>query len=106
MTAQQAKELSLEIWNYLAEHPEITHKTELPYELFAKIKDMVLYCPLCEYFLCDVGLFFTCSCCPLHTCSTHNSLHTNWARSVSSEDRGYYARKIANAIDSWDPGTV
>jgi hypothetical protein len=40
MTEKMAKELSLEVWRYLAEHPEIFSKHELPSRLWGKIKNI------------------------------------------------------------------
>jgi len=48
MTKQEAKELLLGVWRYLAEHPEVRHKQELPENLYDKIKDLAARCPLCE----------------------------------------------------------
>jgi hypothetical protein len=60
MTKQEAKELSLEVWRYLAEHPEIQMKRYLPDEIWDKIKDMACACPLCEVNPCHK--------CPLVSC--------------------------------------
>jgi hypothetical protein len=50
MTLKEAIDLSLEVWRYLAEHPEIDNKADLPEELYGKIGDMLFFCPLCEYY--------------------------------------------------------
>ena len=106
MTAQGAKELSLQIWGYLAGHPDIRHKSDLPGWLFVQIEHMVLNCPLCELFIQNVGFNFTCSCCPLISCNTDGSLYNNWARSATREEREYHARRVLGAIGSWDAGNT
>jgi len=65
MTKQEAKELSLEVWRYLAEHPEISSKANLPEPLFDKIKVMMNQCPLCEL---PPKEFCKGQKCPLNRC--------------------------------------
>jgi hypothetical protein len=36
MTKQETKELTLEVWRYLAEHPEIGTKNDLPKKEYKK----------------------------------------------------------------------
>ena len=100
MTTNKAKKISLEVWRYLAEHPEIDSKKYLPKKLFAKIKNCVLECPLCSIFFFS----YTCSNCPLRSCSSDNSLFLKWNRSLKPERRKFYAQKIVRRIESWDPG--
>ena len=106
ITANYTKMLSLKIWRYFAEHPEISHKDELPDELFSQIKNMVLNCPLCEFFLQNAGPILYCSDCPLNSCNTDGSLYNNWARSTSCEERKHHAQKIVDAIDAWDTDSI
>jgi len=73
MTAIEAKELSLEVWGYLKDHPEIAYKGCIPTYLFEKIRDMYFCCPLCEYFDGD------CYECPLGNCSG-GSLYAEYNR--------------------------
>jgi hypothetical protein len=65
MTLKEAIELSLEVWRYLAEHPEIKRKNCLPKVLYSKIENMRGYCPLCA-----CGFWKktdkTCPDCPLY----------------------------------------
>lgn len=39
---------SIMLWEYLANHPEILAKEDLPEPLLSRIKDYKCYCPLCE----------------------------------------------------------
>jgi hypothetical protein len=64
MTLKEAIELSLEVWGYLVEHPEIECKADLPEELYCKIKRMINRCPLCEYSSIVSGKGI-CKDCPL-----------------------------------------
>jgi hypothetical protein len=62
MTLKEALVLSLEVWRYLAKHPKIKRKWNLPKELYGKIKNMRSCCPLCEYLR---NLFDCTQKCPL-----------------------------------------
>ena len=44
---KEAKELTLEVWQYLADHPEINDKYALP--MYNRIADMLAECPLCQW---------------------------------------------------------
>jgi hypothetical protein len=57
MTKKEAKELSLKVWRYLAEHPETARKRDLPGELYGAIRNLSCACPLCELFFTR-GIFF------------------------------------------------
>lgn len=56
---KQALKQSIEVWKYLAKHPEIMSKAELPERLYDKIKDCMARCPLCQFY------DFHCRKCPL-----------------------------------------
>jgi hypothetical protein len=71
MTLKEAIELSLEVWRYLAAHPEIKRKWNLPKELYGKIEKMKACCPLCEYFIYNNR---NCMRCPLSTANGISSL--------------------------------
>jgi hypothetical protein len=103
MTRQEAKELSLEVWRYLAEHPEIWSKGELPYSIYVKIKDMFCRCPLCELFsVCGRG----CSGCPLsgngYYCDTSGMPYNRWWQSTTSDSRKEAAEEIVRLIEAWE----
>jgi len=97
MTPKEAKELSLEVWRYLAGHPEIEGKKELPKKLWGKIKNLQNECPLCEIYV------FRCGYCPLDRCCSGSKLYTYWYRATKQEQRQAAAQKIVNAIEAWEP---
>ena len=98
ITAQEAKEISLEVWRYFAEHPEIHSKESLPGKLFREIKQFELYCPLCELFLKE-----NCFGCPLFYCLIGNGLYGKWFHSRLYKKRIYYSQEIVKTIEAWDP---
>jgi len=110
MTAVEAKELSLEIWRYMAEHPKIKSKSELPKRLFEKIKSLSEKCPLCEHFhLMNKKLYRyrkidkrLCEGCPLNTDHLFCFLHYHWAISLTTETRKVAAQKIVDKIEEWE----
>jgi hypothetical protein len=95
MTAIEAKELSLEVWGYLRDHPDIARKVHLPPYLFEKIKDMCFCCPLCEYF--NKG----CGECPLDGCSM-GSLFAKWKEAIGADARRAAAQAIYDRIAAWE----
>jgi len=97
MTKQEAKELSLEIWRYLAEHPEIKRKDGLPEHLFMKIVFMQGNCPLCFVLRGD------CKKCPLKSCAGNYTLYRKWERSTTEQGRQAAAQRIAAIIEAWEP---
>ena len=101
ISAKEAKELSLKIWEYFADHPELKRKDELPSWLFSQIEFMVLNCPLCEFFFQNI-ISMSCYYCPLDSCNTEGSLYMNWSRSIGYEERKYHAQRIINALKAWD----
>jgi hypothetical protein len=60
MTRKEAKELTLELWRYLAEHPECDRKSKADPAIYVKVENLAGLCPLCE-------LFYSIECvnCPL-----------------------------------------
>ena len=115
MTKKEAKEISLEVWRYLAEHGEIKSKFDLPVAMFEKIKNFNGGCPLCELFNPDDGYdgdyedSQNCSGCPLDddNCINGNSLYHQWTHSPNGkrgdEQREKAAREIARKIKAWEP---
>lgn len=110
MAAWEAKKLSLEVWRYLAEHPQIDNKGALPTALYAKIAGLLHNCPLCELFNVEDKVGFcvpVCSPCPLKNCFDESSLYYEYIKSKykrnPEKSRKYYAQKIVNAIEAWDP---
>jgi hypothetical protein len=94
MTKREAKELSLELWRYLAEHPEIKQKIYLPIALYDKIKNLPGNCPLCE-------VFSDCADCILKICVTGSGLFKNWFLARDKEQRRKAALKIVRRVGAW-----
>jgi hypothetical protein len=102
MTKQEAKVLSLEVWEYLVNHPAIGCECDLPEELFMKINNLPGYCPLCKVFNVDM----TCSeDCPLYDCinPASNNLYNLWRQANTSEERRKSAVGILLLIQAWEP---
>ena len=97
MTKQEAKELSLEVWRYLAKHP--VRKFYLPDKIHNKIKDLPNDCPLCELFYNEDCI---CHGCPLQRCDD-DSLYDRW---VNSDEREIDAQKIVEVIEAWNTEEV
>jgi len=102
MTKQEAKELSLEVWRYLAKHPEIENKANLPEKIHLKIHRMEEKCPLCKLYK-NNNTYLICSKCPLGTCG-ERSLYHEWRFAESDNQRQKAAQKIVAAIEAWEPG--
>jgi len=99
MTEKESKELTIEVWTYLAEHPEIRRKYELPKILYEKIKDLELKCPLCELFF-----EYACTGCPLATtgdCCMDGGVYHCWYNAETPEDRSTAAWGIVNIVKEW-----
>jgi hypothetical protein len=104
MTQKEAKELSLELWTYLAEHPEFFSKAQVPPDLFSRIKNLKSGCPLC-------ALFYDSNCegCPLYTegeaCVKEGSVYSTWEGSLHDDKntRKDAALRIAEIIRAWEP---
>jgi hypothetical protein len=104
MTQKEAKEISLEVWRYLAKHPECFSKDVLPDELWEKIHDLTSECPLCELFYIDDF----CPGCPLDTAGENcldRSAYQRWAESAldDTETRRKTATRIVKIISAWKP---
>lgn len=118
MTNQEAKELTLEVWKYFRDHPEIENKPDLPKELFKKIDNLTCLCPLCEINkdcaqYSDKGKNTEC---PLFPCAAVSTLskykdkfckypgsYSNWFHAKSSDEdtRKISAEKIIELIEEW-----
>lgn len=95
-----AVKLTLEVWTYLRDHPYIEHKTDLPPELFSKIKDAKCYCPLCEIFP------FLCrnedqKYCPLGCCIAGNHGYMMWSQACDDFTRVDGADMIIKTLEKW-----
>jgi hypothetical protein len=102
MTQKEAKELSLELWAYLAKHSEITDKSQLSEYIYSIIKNCDRNCPLCEVFS------RSCMGCPLREagekCANTKSAWNKWAGSFFHEKRRKQAaERIVEIISAWEP---
>ncbi len=97
ITWQEAKSLSLEIWDFFRKNPKCCQKRDLPNEVYDKICFMNGACPLCEY------LNRECHRCPLYSC---NDDYTQWYNSTDSKHRKKYANTIYKKIKKWNPQKV
>ena len=107
---KKAKALSIAVWKYLSEHPEIELKEDLPKSLFNKVRFYRAYCPLCALFRDE-----NCEECPLepHGACRINSPYYAWAFASSpystnmTEDEKKNtkiaaAKLIVEIVTKWD----
>jgi hypothetical protein len=107
MTKAEAKALSLEVWGYLAEHPECERKKDMPDAIYNKVKDFKNSCPLCELFY-----YRGCKGCVLYEsgekCSNISSLYSSWCYpfigEVDNEKSKAAAKGIYEIIQEWETG--
>jgi hypothetical protein len=97
MTQKEAKDLSLEVWRYLRDHPEIPTKSDLPDYLLEQIDGLVRACPLCE-------IFTSCEPCPLTECGNDSSTYGLWLGADTDMERQEAAAEIVRRIEAWKPG--
>jgi hypothetical protein len=98
MTQKEAKAVSLEVWQYLAEHPEKCSKYSIPKELLDKVRNFQFACPLCDLFYQN-----DCDGCPLHSCNG-GSYFGVWSEFHNPKaKRQVAAQKIVAAIQAWEP---
>ena len=95
MTKREAKALSLKVWQYFKEHPEVKHKEDLPKDLWDKVNHMLGYCPLCEYH----GM--NCWKCILKHCH-YGSPFVIWREANDNDTRQKAAQAIYDKIKSWE----
>jgi hypothetical protein len=104
MTKQEAKELTLEVWRYLAEHPEIEYKMYLPDSLYEKVKFLECECPLCEMFYAPCAR--ECSGCPLsgegYYCSDGDQTYDRWCHAKTNKERKEAAEEIVRRTEAWE----
>jgi hypothetical protein len=104
MTLKEAIELTLEMWSYLVEHPEIKYKSSLPKELWDKIKNMATKCPVCEYDNFEAN--GDCETCPLALsktgwiCISKNHPYSAWFNAITEEDRKESATAIVKMLEA------
>lgn len=94
MTKNEAADITIEVWEYLRDHPEIKHKSHIPTELFSKIMELSAYCALCHIHDCDV--------CPLGDEEEENCKdYYSWYSSNSKKSRARAARVIVEKVKAW-----
>jgi uncharacterized Zn finger protein (UPF0148 family) len=104
MTKLKAKSLSLEVWRYFVEHPEMEIKENLPGELYSKIKFLHNRCPLCELF--HVLGSVSCPGCPLSgrscSCNSKGQSYNRWRVAKTPEKRREAAEEIVRRVEAWE----
>lgn len=109
MTQKKAKEITLEVWTHLAEHPEIRLKANLPYALYEKIGSLYGECPLCEIFRRNKKEEVWCLRCPLslagENCLQGESAWGKWVETKKddTEARKNAALTIVTVVKAWKP---
>jgi hypothetical protein len=105
MTQKKAKALCLEMWRYLAKHPKVSDKGQLPLETWEKVRDCHDECPLCECF--RPILQTNCNGCPLslagEECFDRGSAFHRWVCSVTKAVRKEAAERIVSIVEAWEP---
>lgn len=105
LTAEKAKELSLEVWTYFRDNSSVSNKHLLPAKILRKILRLYNHCPLCEYFGGDIKLDREpdCSECPLISCGDLSLYGTwYWTQAEDCEERQKSASEIVRHIESWN----
>ena len=99
-----AKAISLEVWRYFVEHPEICYKDGLPDGLFDKIADLWCQCPLCELFRVEEDE--ECPGCPLsgpgYYCVSEGAPFDRWNEAGTEAARKAAAEEIVRCIAAWE----
>lgn len=111
LTRKQAKALSLEMWEYLRDHPSIKCKEGLPDTILREVKHLFLRCPLCDLYFKDKLVKDQCRNCPLNKksndygCMGHSfdDFYNNWcnSRKKGVEVRRKAASGIVELIKKW-----
>lgn len=117
MTEKEARDISIEVWQYLADHPEIEYKQDIPERLWNKISGIRNNCALCKLYIPDDfdedGYLNEVSCkdCVLckvgHQCLKTNSYYNVWSISLlgdkGKQDRVLGAQGIVDILKKWHP---
>ena len=103
LTEEKAVKLSIPLWIYLRDHPEIQDKEDLPKEIFRKINKFRAFCPLCEKFEKNFG----CNGCPLelglNSCVSRGHPWSDWYDAKNDKERGESAGRIVKILKNWKP---
>ena len=100
-TKLAAKRLTLKVWRYLRDHPEIRRKQYLPEKLYRKIRFLNYICPLCELFEATQFDHKFCFNCPLDICYLHGSSHSRWSEATNIYSRKEAAAEVVRKVESW-----
>lgn len=110
MTKADAKKISLEMWQELAETGKMSKSDSAAWEKYSVIR-MLSCCPICEslakYNKSQNAWIPDCKQCPLGSC-TKGSLFCEWnaARRLNVKNRlshrMAFAAKIVEAIEGWE----
>jgi len=102
MSAQRAKTLTLELWRYLVDHPNIgdVNFFAIPKRLFDKTgTNGWNNRPFCTY----IGQTHqSCKDCPLQQCTGPGPVERwTWARDTKTRKKA--AQEIVRAVENWEP---
>lgn len=101
--AKEAQKLSLEIWEYLRDHPEVHKKRQLPPYLWSQIELYVDYCPVCEFFFSvDRGRKPACDLCPIGDCFGVDTRYQQWSKAQTDPERIRGAKGMIELLQEWD----
>lgn len=96
-TEQEAKEITIEVFSYLADHPEIEAKSDLPNRLFKKLAVSKYLCRLCDIYTDD-----DCKKCPLETKIGTCGYYCDFILAKTPEERTAAANKIVELVKAWE----
>jgi hypothetical protein len=119
LTRKKAKEVSIEVWQYLYDHPEIEYKDDLPKNIYEKISISDTECLLCDLYndlhndimllhndimILDYITSSNCKGCPLQCCEypLDKGIYSKWRLAETSKTRKKYAGIILEKIKNWD----
>jgi hypothetical protein len=114
MTKKEAKAITLELWGYLAAHPECESKRDVSDYIYAKIKDSPYKCLLCDLYnknTAEKRRRF-CDGCPLdaagENCFNSTSAWISWGDTPEGKAgnrlRKRAAVKIVRIVKKWKTG--
>lgn len=100
ITKEEAFYLSIALWSYLHQFPNIESKNKLPKQLWDELKNLYFNCPCCAVYYDKINK--TCIGCPLeNNCirsKGSNNYFNKWANADNDSIRKRYAKKILDKI--------
>jgi hypothetical protein len=107
---KEAKELTLELWDYLANNPKVSSKKGVPEHLWKKIANLPFQCPLCDVFYWEESPSEEgcCTRCPIslagQQCFNKESVYARWfVAGDNYAERQVAAKAILLIVDAWEP---